>query len=509
MAYLGNIIRTIEKHFHITISGHYHSRAMIHTVLFWDIKSSLPEYPEDVLYLSSEYSDLETLPANILFVGVEYEELLHIKKTIPLTSIFNVVQDILLKQNLLRQKREALFHALYSEDDIHEMTKVAYSVLGNQVNVCDTGFFIVSSYPELKDDTHLDLINGRRSIKEEIFQDMLDKKIIEHIHSSPLPYIVYVDHLSYPWAYQSIRIHDVVTGYVCIRGSNRKFTEDDMEFIDIFSKMLSIALQKDTSFQPSISHRYEYSLIQLLEGNTENAGYFLEHYITPNYQGIENYTLLLFHISSSKKKQRQPKYYFDQINGILPNTMIVLIQRNIVVLIPSKQKQIFSESQRKRLDVFLKLNQIDAYQSYSFDDVMETRFYYLQIKKLYEFMSTSSNPVSPILHEYKDYFLEHIFSAFPNKHILKASIHPDILFLMSEDTSTKNEYIKTLHSYLQNNQNAVDTAAELHIHKSTLFYRLGKIKTLLNVDLNNSDLLFSYLYSLRALRYFEKNSSAS
>ncbi len=506
MAYLGNIIHTLEKHFFVKAVGPYHTRAMIHTVLFWDVKSSLPEYPEDVLYITNEYDELAILPVNLLLVGREHENLLHIQKEIPLTDIFNVVQDLLLKQNLLRQKREALFHALYSEDDIHEMTKVAYSVLGNQVNVCDTGFFIVSSFPVLKDDAHLDEVNGRRSLKEEVFQDMLDKKIIEHIYSSRLPYIFYVDHLHYPWAYQSIRIHDMVAGYVCVRGSNRKFTEDDMEFMDIFSKMLSIALQKDTSFQPFIRHRYEYSLIQLLEGNMENAAYFLNHYIASSGKAGEKYSLLLFRISSHKKKSRQPGQHFEQIHSILPNAMTVIHQKDIVSLIPFGRTENFGESQRKRLEVFLKLNQIDAYLSYSFEDISETRFHYLQIKKLCEHLS-SSDAIQPVLYEYKDYFLEHIFSAFPNKSVLRASIHPDIRYLMSEDAATKNEYIKTLHTYLKNNQNAAETAGELHIHKSTLFYRLGKIKSLLNVDLNNSNLLFSYLYSLRALKYFEKNDS--
>ena len=56
-------------------------------------------------------------------------------------------------------------------------------------------------------------------------------------------------------------------------------------------------------------------------------------------------------------------------------------------------------------------------------------------------------------------------------------------------------------STLQKNRNALAAAGELHIHKSTFFYRLGKMADLFGIDINDGLALFRYEYSFRVLDY--------
>lgn len=57
--------------------------------------------------------------------------------------------------------------------------------------------------------------------------------------------------------------------------------------------------------------------------------------------------------------------------------------------------------------------------------------------------------------------------------------------LIHEDQTNNSNLVETLRCYLTNNCSAVAASQQLFIHKNTLFYRINRIKTILNVDLND------------------------
>lgn len=71
---------------------------------------------------------------------------------------------------------------------------------------------------------------------------------------------------------------------------------------------------------------------------------------------------------------------------------------------------------------------------------------------------------------------EETLQAFYNEHL-----EP----LIREDRETNSNLVDTLRCYLMNNCSAVAASRQLFIHKNTLFYRINRIKSILNVDLND------------------------
>ncbi len=70
----------------------------------------------------------------------------------------------------------------------------------------------------------------------------------------------------------------------------------------------------------------------------------------------------------------------------------------------------------------------------------------------------------------------------------------------TEDRENESELYNTLHIYLQNEKNAAKTAQVLFIHRSTLFYRLDKIKKLLELNLENSEELLYLRLSFQEVK---------
>lgn len=102
---------------------------------------------------------------------------------------------------------------------------------------------------------------------------------------------------------------------------------------------------------------------------------------------------------------------------------------------------------------------------------------------------------------YEDNYLNHLLEASHNEINTETLIHPDLLYLQNYDRENNTEYMKTLKAYFLNNRNALNTSNYLHIHKSTFFYRIGKIADLTEFDPANAQILFSYEFSFRILGF--------
>ena len=77
--------------------------------------------------------------------------------------------------------------------------------------------------------------------------------------------------------------------------------------------------------------------------------------------------------------------------------------------------------------------------------------------------------------------------------------HEGLLALQRHDALQHTEYMKTLRVYLDQNLNAMQTAKELFIHRSTFLYRLEKIKEILDSRLDDPEELVYLALSFRLL----------
>jgi DNA-binding PucR family transcriptional regulator len=68
-----------------------------------------------------------------------------------------------------------------------------------------------------------------------------------------------------------------------------------------------------------------------------------------------------------------------------------------------------------------------------------------------------------------------------------------MLALAQYDRSHETNYLETAEAYVNNHFNAVRTAGELFIHRSTFLYRLERMKTQFGLDLDDRKLSLLHL----------------
>lgn len=393
--------------------------------------------------------------------------------------------------------REAIFYALKNNSGMKKILYHAYQYLNNPLVVCDTSFSIIDYYPEHNYDLDFDKKNNRYYMRPETIQELKDKSVIQSLHQTSHSFLTTHEITKENMVFCNIKIDNAVIGYICMPEIYKKIDENTFSLIDFLSDIISIEMQKFEFLAKPSGQDYEQFMKELLSchhRNLPNIDEYLEQF---SFQNKHYHWIIIFRSRKHKQQQANLRYLIQQITTILSNCMCINHRGYLTALFSRDDIQPFTAYETTKLSDFLEFNQLFIALSYPFSNIADAPVYYSQaLSILGQPLSAQSSP--SILY-YEDFYLTHILSQFQNQTLLQAAIHPDILRIQEYDRLHNTEYLHTLYCYFQNNRSASETSAFLHIHKSTFFYRLGKISELFDIDLKNSQHLFSYEFSLHIL----------
>ena len=163
----------------------------------------------------------------------------------------------------------------------------------------------------------------------------------------------------------------------------------------------------------------------------------------------------------------------------------------------------------ERMVHFVEDSSLNAGFSRCMNGHMNLRRQYIQAKIALQF-GTRKYP-DKRMHPFNDISFDYILDQATKKLPGYMLCHERLLFLQEHDDSSGSDYMRTLRCYLDNHCNVVQTARELFIHRSTLLYRLEKIKEILESDLSSPDEILYLMLSFRFidLENEEENRSGS
>lgn len=509
MAYLRNIVEQLENTLHVQVHGSYHSRAEIESVLFWNSSQChVQKVSSKILYLC-DASNFTGAPMNEYMIIVNYPNFdlpagcLCIPQKAAIEDVLNVAQTAVLEHHLLKLKEEELFQTLHQNTGIAGLANIAYTHLGNPINICDTSFTVIASSPKNNDISNLEEKDGRLYLKDTKFQNMIDRELVKKIYSTTVPFITYLEDYPYQWIFRSIRIRHSVVGYICVRAIQKEFREEDLDYIDMLSHILSIEWQRNMSLGQPSGLNYDYFLTELLDGHFTRKDYITNHMIQLEREPKNYYFLIILDNPANRAPELSLKNYYSQILSILPNCMLGFYHNKLTILLPSNRLTPFTSREESRLLTFLQFHQIYAYISYPYEEISESYKYYGQVDFLSSLSpETFGTPEDRFIY-YRNHFIEHTFELCGDFSLLKTTIHPHIRHMIAYDRTHHTEYANTLFTYIANNRNAMDTANALHIHKSTFFYRLNKMTELFELDLSHDNLMFAYEYSFLLIQFLK------
>ena len=115
-------------------------------------------------------------------------------------------------------------------------------------------------------------------------------------------------------------------------------------------------------------------------------------------------------------------------------------------------------------------------------------------------MGFASRPQTYLWTQYfSDIVLDYILEQSNRELPLHLICSPQVLQLKQYDAEHQTQFYETLESYIQNKFNAVQTAKDLQIHRSTFLYRMERLQTLFGLDLSQRNSLLYILLSMKML----------
>ena len=141
------------------------------------------------------------------------------------------------------------------------------------------------------------------------------------------------------------------------------------------------------------------------------------------------------------------------------------------------------ESQMKEI---LKKSHCCAVKSPFFTDILLLKKYVKSLQVLADFLDMDPGKVISV----EESRLPYIASLLARQTVLDMK-HPSLYLLEEYDRKNDTQFSQTLCCFLKNNCSYIETAKELYIHRSTLLYRLNRIRELTELDLDNYDVRLS------------------
>ena len=422
-------------------------------------------------------------------------------------------------ENKLLENYKKLLHASSSGKGLQELLKLGTEILENPVSVADTSFKVLGCFvpetslinapidSEFYGKAALDSLNtGYLSPLSVKF--VKDSKRYQQCVKLPGPHIVTQKSISdsgiqSPWSFLDcgIRIHGIFVAILTVADCFRPFTPEDIEYCRQLADFISIELQKNNFFIENHGIAYESLMNDLLNGEIQDHLQLRLRLQLVNRELKKNlYVVSLRRISENGTESIPPMLEQSLIRRFFPGSISVVYHNDIVLLVNTDFGPPLKKELEKEFFELVQTNHMLVGISEIFFDPSRTREYYQQTCKAIS-LGFKMQPSRCIYYYYQFSFF-HAMEVCGKKVRIRDFCHPMIEELNRRNEKSDQELLKTLYVWLLYNRNVEKVTSVLHIHRSTLSYRIRKLKELLDSDLDDGDLIFQLMLSIKLIEYF-------
>lgn len=423
------------------------------------------------------------------------------------------VTEILYQAHSIQQKASfalaEITDALYYGKGLQAIVDIGAKLIGNPIFIIDTsykGLAICKSVPVknpvIRKDNERGYLdeNAVKYIKEKAWFESLEKDgSIQFFPSDE--YQDYVGESTvHEWCYCYIKVNGIVAGYLNVFGENTPLFEYHKTWVLKLAQLASIEMQKDSRFTNNHGAMYEALLTDLLSSRITDQMAILRRLKLFDRKLQKNLRVVTVRKANTNENNFSPIEQ-DRIRDFFPGSMSVAYKDDIVLLTSSDDGSLRTKEGEILTNRTFTLNGLVAGVSNAFENPIEMRRYYTQSQKALEFGIHIFS--SGKLFYYSDYTVFHALDVCTERMDLRDLCHPGVLRLRESNNPSDLELYQTLYLYLLHMKDVNRVAANMHVHKGTLYYRLKKIQSELGVDLDNGNDVFQLMFSYKLEEYMD------
>ncbi len=293
----------------------------------------------------------------------------------------------------------------------------------------------------------------------------------------------------------SVRIDIIEVASFIIYEGGIAFQETDYMLLEKLRALLAAQLQRNILLNLDNNHNPAYILSDLIEGKTDD-NIFL-HGMKSNLNWIRSNFIYILVICSSMQEAFDSKVsvVFQRLKSYIPVGQRIIYHSAIVAFVDEILYEGLFNSQNGTFSKFIEENNLYVGISQKFSTLSEA-------KKQYHY-ALDALEIGQKRHSHCTCFDEctlYIISDMISKRYDPMDIcHPAVILLINYDSENGSSLLNTLKQYIYFSSAPAEAAKALNIHRNTLFYRIGKIKEITGIKLDNGDEKSQIFMSIRLL----------
>jgi len=253
--------------------------------------------------------------------------------------------------------------------------------------------------------------------------------------------------------------------------------------VEFFSDILIMEIQKNQTLISNEGVKLGYLFAEILTGNhhSENELRKVINYVDITFP--DKFFILVLKSRYDNRNRYELTFLRKKIISLVKNTICIIHQNNIVMLANDNSSRQFSGQGLFEIENWLRDSKMVAGIS---DDCCDIK----QIRKSYQEALTAIDlglklEKERLIFLYDRYRFAHLMDVIANLENSEALGHPALDKLQLYDQKKGANLVETLYCYIKNGRSQAKTAKELHLHRSSLQYRLTKMEEVMDVQLDH------------------------
>ena len=322
-----------------------------------------------------------------------------------------------------------------------------------------------------------------------VFHDTMDKKGVENYHAGyPAQDVLYVNLAGGDAGFP---------GRLILPELYCQNTYSTYPPLAQLGKIISFALNRRTILERGSRRSMERLLGNLIQGSVVNGEEGKLCLQTQKWRPDDTFCCILLSLSESDRRIYSVSYSCQRLEETMESCFAFPHEDTIVGVcrFPGKAEDLSTVG--TSFGSFLRDGFFKAGISNMYDNIYQTQIYYEQAKAALKVGSECDPEIW--YYPFRKYAFRYLIHYGMGKFDPQFFVDQRIFALRNMDKREEVDYYNTLKVYLENNMNLLHSAEELFIHRTTLFYRINRIKETLGLDLSDKKTRLSLLMSFYIL----------
>lgn len=277
--------------------------------------------------------------------------------------------------------------------------------------------------------------------------------------------------------------NSVIIGYLSVLEYFTDFEASSDESYHLVTGVLCKELMLIQAIRQSrLYDSIEALLLSALNAEFANRTLFAQRFSGTELEKESLYRLVCINMSNFCSHTTAKRDFKVQLSEVFPRSWSLFYQKYVVLLVDVAQGEKLSDNWKKS-DDRLRKNGLFAGISDTFSDLYLLDQYYQQginAEQLARSVKDSAH-----LAKYDQYKIHTLLDSISSQERWKY-LSSCLLDMQQTDQQSNTEYVATLYTYLMCDKSLTATAENLHVHRNTVVYRIGKIKQLFNIDFSDA-----------------------